>query len=109
LTGRELARAANDGSAPTLVIAGCASDRCARTVNEATGATTFGTTARTYPTEESNGFVKIVETLAHGGTAEAAAAAGSDEIETLPPCPATNPGCNGVNRDPADYFEHPPQ
>jgi hypothetical protein len=108
-TGKTLAKWANDGSAPTLIIAGCNSDRCAATVNAATGATTFGTTARTYPSEEMSGMVAIMGALANGATPEEAAAAGSEHIETLPPCPASNPACNGRNTEPADFNEHPPQ
>src|SRR6185503_1174737 len=94
LTGNQLAKAANDGNVPILVISGCASDWCAKTFNKKTGALSFGTTARTYPTEESEGFVEIVRVLAHGGTPETAAEQGSEEIKTLPGCSPNNPGCN---------------
>jgi hypothetical protein len=109
-TGKDLAKAANDGSAPTLVISGCSSERCASTVSSAAGDVTFATTARTVSGEETAGFVQVVGTLAHGGTPQEAAAAGSQEIHTLPPCPANNPGCNGNNTDPAKYQANvPPQ
>jgi hypothetical protein len=109
ITGNQLAKAANDGNAPTLIIAGCGSERCAATVSNATGATTFGTTAWTVSGEESMGFVKIVDTLADGGTPQDAANAGSNEIHTLPPCPDGNLTCNGTNTVPAKFQKNPPQ
>jgi RHS repeat-associated protein len=108
ITGNQLAKAANDGNAPTLVIAGCSSEQCAATVSNGTGSTTFGTTARTVAGEESTGFVRIVDTLAHGGTPQDAAAAGSQEIHTLPPCSPDRPGCNGGSTDPAHFQQNPP-
>lgn len=103
ITGNTLAKWANDGSAPTLIIAGCNSNWCAQTVSKATGATTFGTDARTNASEEMKGMVSIMGSLAHGASPEQAATAGSAHIETLPPCRESNPTCNGDRTTPAEF------
>ena len=58
LTGNDLAKQRMTGAHLRWVLAGCSSDHCATTVSVATGPTTFGTAARTYAHEESNGFSK---------------------------------------------------
>ena len=78
-------------------------------MNNVTGATTFGTTARTYAPEEMNGMVAIMGVLAKDGSPEDAAAAGSAEIKRLPPCRESNPTCNGDGTAPARFNAHPPQ
>lgn len=95
IPGTQLANwAGKDGSPPgTCMIAGCHSDQIATTVHQATGTTTFGTSAAAIAGEQGFAVAATLGALAQGKSPQEAAAAGSMEYQTPANDCAGTPNC----------------
>jgi RHS repeat-associated protein len=105
VTGAEMAKWANDGSAPrAVIVAACCSNQIAGTISSTAGSDTLGTSVRTVNGENQAGAVDAAATLANGGTIDEAAAAANQHMQTNAGC-GRNPGCD-VNA-PVRYEPNP--
>ena len=77
ISGSMIAAAANDGSTPVLMFAGCTSLMCAASATRATGVVAFGTTNLATGPEDGQAVVATLGALAQGVTPFAAALLGS--------------------------------
>lgn len=84
ISGSTLGAAANDGSAPIVMIAGCSSQMCAESVTRLSGATSFGTTNTTLSVEDAKAVIATFGALARGVTPFAAALLGSKAFTWKP-------------------------
>jgi RHS repeat-associated protein len=93
ISGSTLGESANNGSAPTVMIAGCASLMCASSVTRLSGAVAFGTTNLTLSGQDGKAVVATFGAFAQGVTPFAAALLGSKAL-TWTPTPAD---CAGLD------------
>ena len=109
LSGNQLAAAANDGSAPTIMIAGCQSGWAAMTVASVAGTAVLGTSNDAIAGEQGNAVVAAFTAFARTGSPTAAAAAGSEQYKTAPRECHGDPGCDTSRPATLDAYGMPPQ
>ncbi len=84
VSGSTIGNAANDGSAPVLMFAGCTSLMCASSATRISGTVAFGTTNLSLASQDGESVVATMGALAKGVTPFAAALLGSKAFTWMP-------------------------